>query len=135
MIFDTDTPSGIENAGLCFRKLCSEGKKIEIKEYKPNRTNLQNRYYWTIINFISIETGNAKDSLHEFFKSKFLGQIDDRVFGVNISYDKTTTKLNTKEFTDYIEKISIFISDFGLSIPRPEDKDFEQFLNHYEKIQ
>ena len=36
--------------------------------------------------------------------------------------------------TDYIEKIAIFVSDFGLSIPRPEDKDFEQFLNHYEKM-
>src|SRR5574343_323449 len=112
----------------------SRDKIIEIKEYKPKRTNLQNRYYWAIINFISSETGNDRISLHEYFKSQFLMKIGDYVFNQKIDYNISTTELNTKEFTEYIEKISVFISDFGLSIPRPEDKDFEQFLNHYEKM-
>lgn len=134
MIFDSDTPLGIENAGIYFRKLCSEGKKIEIKEYKPKRTNLQNRYYWAVINFISSETGNDKDYLHEFFRAKYLHYKPFVIFDTYLLKTPSTTELNTKEMTDYIEKIAIFVSDFGLTIPRPEDKDFEQFLNHYEKM-
>lgn len=141
MIFDSMIPSGIENARLYLTKLCLDGKKVEIKEYKPKRTNLQNRYYWAIINFLAYETGNAKEVIHKRFAKEFLS--------INLEYFLTdafdswlksepyvlsTTELNTKEMTDYIEKIAIFVSDFGLSIPRPEDKDFEQFLNHYEKM-
>lgn len=131
MIFDTNILSQAIKAVEYVSSLA--GKLVEIKEYKPKRTNLQNSYYWAVLACISENTGEDVDALHIFFKSKFLTyQVKEyQVFGKIMISDTSTTKLNTKEFTDYIEKISVFIADFGIQIPRPEDKNFNDFLEHY----
>ena len=105
--------------------------EIEISSVKQKRSNLQNRYYWAVLNCISNETGNDKDALHEFFKHKFLDTLKYQLFGQFIYYKPTTTKLTKTQFTDYIEKIAVFVSDFGIPIPRPESEYFEEFLKHY----
>jgi hypothetical protein len=112
------------------------GKTIELKEYKPKRTNLQNRYYWSILKAIEDETGNDKDILHEFFKQKYLNFQIIELFDEKLFHTPSTTILDTKQFTDYIEKVRIFaLTEVKMQrIPRPEDQDFEQFLNHYEKM-
>lgn len=104
---------------------------IEISSVKQKRSNLQNRYYWAVLNCISNETGNDKDALHEFFKHKFLDTLKYQLFGQFIYYKPSTTKLDKKQFTDYIEKIAVFVADFGIEIPRPESEYFEEFLKHY----
>ncbi len=123
----------IQANDFLFKLAQEKACKVEIKEYKPKRTNLQNRYYWAILNFISSETGNETEYLHEYFKNKYLPGWYQLVFNEAIIIN-TTKSLNTKEFADYIEKISIFVSHFGVMIPRPEDKNFDQFLKHYENF-
>ena len=57
------------------------------------------------------------------------------IFDQNLTIWPLTTKLNKTEFNQYIEKISIFAStELSLTIPSPMDKDFDQFLKHYEKM-
>jgi len=103
-----------------------------------------NRYYWAIINCIAEYTGNFKDVIHKRFAGEFLS-IDFEYRETDAfdswlksePYTLSTTELNTKEMTDYIEKIRNFTIDFfegKLRIPLPDDKNFDQFLKHYENI-
>jgi len=133
MIYDLTKETDCYNLEL-FIHLSSVSKKtIEVKEYKPKRTNLQNRFYWAILNFIQSETGNDKDILHEFFKNQFLSKKRFEVFGIEFDADVSTTKLDKKEFTRYIELIRVFAAqELELNIPDMSDKDFDNFLKHYE---
>jgi len=133
MIYDLTKETDCYNLEL-FIHLSSVSKKtIEVKEYKAKRTNLQNRFYWAILNFIQCETGNDKDTLHEFFKNQFLSKKRFEVFGIEFDANVSTTKLDKKEFTRYIELIRVFAAqELELNIPDMSDKDFDNFLKHYE---
>jgi len=133
MIFDLSKVKECKDACDFIFILRITREVIEIKEYKPKRTNLQNRFYWAILNFIQHETGNDKDTLHAFFKHQFLDKKRFQLFGIEFDSDVSTTKLNKKEFTHYIEMIRIFAAqELELNIPDMSDKDFESFLKHYE---
>ena len=131
MIFDLSKSNDFYNLLNFIKDL--RGKLIEIKEYKPKRTNLQNRFYWAILNFIRHETGNDKDTLHAFFKHQFLDKKRVELFGIEFDSEVSTTKLNKKEFTHYIEMIRVFAAqELELNIPDMSDNEFESFLKHYE---
>jgi hypothetical protein len=104
-------------------------------KYFPKRTLSQNRYYWLILTFIekSCETGHSKDELHEAFLSKFAPKKPIEVEPNELMMlPKRTKEMDTKEFTDYIEEIIQFVLHFfGQVVPRPEDKDFENFKEYY----
>lgn len=118
-------------------KLADADKNLYLSEIKPVRSNDQNRYYWVIIAYLEEQTGSDKITLHEFFRQKFL--FYDIVYPLHrlrsevcaFSRYKSTTELNTKQFTDYIEKICVFMADFGIEIPQPKDPNFNDFLEHY----
>lgn len=97
------------------------------------RTISQNKYYWAILHFIEDETGQLSKALHKFFKDEFLKVEQDIIFGKLTILEPTTTELNTKQMTDYIENIALFVAEYGLKIPRPEDKDYVEFVTHYYK--
>ena len=86
-----------------------------------SRAHFQNNYYWKVIigTMLECETfgGYTKDELHDTLKEHF-----------NI---KSTSKLNSDEFTDYIDRVSRWCAiEWGISIPEPtelsgkEDEDF-----------
>jgi hypothetical protein len=143
MIYDLSKNENFYKANKELWKLCQENKKVEIKEYKPKRTNLQNSYYWAIISCIADNTGNDKMTIHKRFALEFLkydishDMIHSDAFDFwlkNIKYVASTTELNTKQMSDYIENIKKWIINFfdgALTIPEPTDKNFEQFLKHY----
>ena len=78
---------------------------VEIKRYKKDRTYDQNRLYWKYISIIADETGDNTDDLHSYFKRKFLSPRFVKVLGRDIKLPASTTKLNTKEMSEYIDKI------------------------------
>ena len=95
----------------------------EVRKDKRNRSTVQNAYYWFLLTMLEQETGNDKDELHEYFKKKYLKTffqidlIDTQDF---IYYAKSTTKLTTLEFEDYLEKIRVFASrELGIFLPLP----------------
>jgi hypothetical protein len=124
--------------GFLPNSLDSLEKNLYISEIKPVRTNSQNAYYWCIIAYLVEQTGNDKNKLHDFFKNEFL-QTDEKhavKFGISYRYSyhyRSTTELNTKQFTDYIERICVFVADFGIGIPQPKDPNFNDFLEHYKQ--
>ena len=61
-----------------------EGKAYDvvIKLHREKRTIDQNRLLFLWLGCIANETGNDKDTLHEYFKQKFLG-FEQRVMSFN----------------------------------------------------
>jgi hypothetical protein len=92
--------------------------KIEIivKRYRKKRSNKQNRYYWLCLNFIGNEIGEDPDELHDTFKAMFL---TDRTGKIPIV--RSTTKLNTMQFMEYMDKITRKMAETGITLPSPED--------------
>ena len=95
----------------------------------------QNSLYWMWLTCIEQETGNDKNDLHFHFRGEYLGVIKKVILGLE-KYDlKSTTKLNTSEFKQYLDKIQIFANtELGINLPNPEDKKFEDFKSYYSKF-
>jgi len=104
---------------------------VEIKQKRTIRSLPQNRLYWLWITCIEAETGNNRIDLHEYFKSMFL--IDEKICIFNTEINvKTTTHLDAKKFTEYLEKIQIFAStELSITLPDPEDLRWGEFESYY----
>jgi hypothetical protein len=84
---------------------------------KKFRSSDQNALYWMWLKCIEDETGQNKDITHEFCKGQFLDKCIFELRNIKIPVNKTTTTLDTKQFTDYLEKIKVFAaSELGIFI-------------------
>lgn len=111
-----------------------KGKRfdISIKVHREKRTLDQNRLLFLWIGCISHETGYFKDEVHEIFKKKFLGTEIFEMWGEKLERVRSTTNLDTKQFSQYLERIQQFASsEMGIILPNPKDKYFEQFYQQY----
>lgn len=87
--------------------------EVSLKPFKSNRSNSQNNYYWgEVIPKASLGFSEAwgqnltSELTHETLKSMFLGRdIENRETGEVVRITRSTSKLNSKEMTDYIEQI------------------------------
>jgi hypothetical protein len=102
-----------------------EGKDciISLSEYKSIRSNNQNRYYWgVVIKILSEHTGYFADELHEALRERFLNYKSLTLGGEDIPIKRSTTKLKTSEFEDYLSKIKVWAArDMGVTIPDPNE--------------
>ena len=98
---------------------------IEIKDDKESRSVKQNRLYWEWVSVIGGELGYTKDETHAILRDKFLGYTETTTKLSVIKELRSTTKLKVKEFKDYLEQIDIFVSEYGIMLPRPEDLYYE----------
>jgi hypothetical protein len=99
---------------------------VDIKPYKKNRSLAQNKLYWKWITCIGDSIGYESDELHAIMADKFLHDEIVEYGGKQIKKDKSTSRLNTKEFTEYLEKIDRFAaSELGIVLPSPEDLYYE----------
>ena len=99
-------------------KMLKDGE-YEIVPYRKNRTNDQNRYlWWWVYGTISKEVWEEDlEYIHYVMGSRFLMQHDKKE-----PYIQSTAKLNTAEFSDYVEKIRKFMLEkFNIYIPTPDE--------------
>lgn len=96
---------------------CSWSYEMTTKE-KVNRTNLQNKYYWASVVGIPAEHfGYLPEEMHDAFKFLFL-RIHEKGKPETV---RSTTTLNTKEFSDYVEKCAQWCAEQGIYIPEPTE--------------
>lgn len=102
--------------------------EVIVKEFKSTRSLCQNRLYWKWLHEISKQYHESGRELysdevwHEYMKKTFLSTDISEVRGKFIEMRKTTTKLNTKEFTQYLEDIEHYCgSELHVNLPHPED--------------
>ena len=119
---------------------------VEIKPEAKDRSKAQNRLYWKWLHEIHRKTGNDEDQLHFEFKKKFLIGIlkrDDkdyadmclaisalkqseseqyRAIADGVIRETSTTRMDTKQFTEYLNLIEAFaLKTFGLVLPVPDN--------------
>lgn len=95
-----------------------EGKYVEVvvRKERSERSNNQNNYYWgVVLQLLSDHTGYTTDEMHEICKHQFL------IVHGKFDYVKSTTKLNTVEFEEYLDKIKNWAAVLGVNIPNPNE--------------
>lgn len=104
----------------------------EIKRKYDRRTIDQNSLYWLWLTCIEKETGQPKEDLHEFFKMQFLGVKEVSVFNLTFFVPKSTTKLDTKIMSEYLDNIQVFAgTELDITLPDPSDLNWDSFYNTY----
>jgi len=81
---------------------------VIIDDEAPQRSGQQNRFYWLYLTIIEEETGNAKESIHEIAKRKFLKPQHITAFDESMKIPASTTKLTKADFGEYIRKIEVW---------------------------
>jgi hypothetical protein len=111
-----------------------EGAKYtaEFKKFKKKRTLPQNRLYRLWLKMISEGTGDDQDSLHRSYKEMFLPLDEIKTKLGTFSIRRSTTKLDTREFTEYLEKIRHHALSFlNIKLPNPGDQYWDEFIEQY----
>lgn len=101
------------------------GKTVEvtIEERKKRRSNNQNSYYYGVVlkmiaDYCGYRTNEEITGIHEELKRMFLPKIG------KLNIVKSTSSLNTAEFTDYIENIRLWAAqELGVYIPDPNEAE------------
>lgn len=101
--------------------------EVTIKPYRKNRSNAQNRLMWMWYGTLSDDLGYSTDELHELCKARFLGVEERQILGESVFMARSTTKITTIEFTDYLNKIEALAIELGITLPRPADIYEEAF--------
>ena len=106
--------------------------EAEVKKKRKDRTIDQNSLYWLWITCISMETGQDKEDIHEFFKKKYLGMKECQAFNLTFFIPCSTTKLDTVQMKNYLDEIQIFSNvELGIVLPDPKDLQWKSFYDHY----
>lgn len=88
----------------------------EVITFRRDRSSEQNRYLWAVYGYIADYSGYEPEYIHEVMKHKFLLDSSKK-----IPVPRSTSSLNTKEFTDYIDSIRNFMAPFGCYIPSADE--------------
>ena len=99
------------------------GKTVEITidERKKRRSNQSNAYYWGVVIKMIADTCGYRTSeeyagIHSELKQKFLPKAG------RLQIAKSTSSLNTVEFSEYIEKVRQWAAEeLGIYIPDPNE--------------
>ena len=105
---------------------------VTINRIKSHRTIPQNKLYRLWLKLIAEETGHTEDELHAYFKANLLEKQYKVVFNEQVEIEASTTRLSTKEFTTFLDKIYLFASEtLGMIVPKPDDIGFNEFYTNY----
>jgi len=107
------------------KRLLQETNKpitVIVSKRKQKRSLNQNNYYWgVVLKTIGDELGYFVEDMHKTFATMFLKQII-KIGNEEIETYKSTTKLTTDEFEDYLQKIRMFASsELDIIIPLPNE--------------
>ena len=121
-----------KKAAISYVEKLPDGKRYDVSVtlHRNRRSIPQNSLYWLWLGCISCETGNETEDLHNYFKDRFLSRKVE-IFGDEYNTGTSTKKLNTAEFTAFLDKVQQFAAGEGIILPNPEDLYFEQFYQQY----
>lgn len=103
----------------------------EFKVFRKVRSLAHNRLFWMWLRCVRNETGNDIDTLHDYFCEKYLPWNETECFGESLRKRTGTSDLDSKEFSDFLEKIRIEMMEMNIYLPMPEDKGWNEFYAKY----
>jgi hypothetical protein len=90
---------------------------VTIQEKKNKRSIDQNALHWKRLDIIRLHIANSTgqifsaEDLHEFFKCKFMTVHLVEIGGESVKVKRTTTSMNTKEFSEFMDSIDRYCID------------------------
>ena len=103
----------------------------ELKVYRKMRSVSSNNLYWMWLTCIKDDTGNDVNTLHQYFKRKYLPWKSVSVFDDEVIQITSTTSLDSKEMTEYMDKIKQEMLGQSIFLPEPGDQGYEPFYLRY----
>ena len=89
---------------------------VKITPYKSTRSLDQNDYYWRLVKELADYFGlKSKDEMHEVLSYKLLSE-EKQIKNLKVMTINSTTKLNVKEFNEYLEKVKDFARGYGFKL-------------------
>ncbi len=89
---------------------------VKITPYKSTRSLDQNDYYWRLVTELADYFGlKSKDEMHEVLSYKLLSE-EKQIKNLKVMTINSTTKLNVKEFNEYLEKVKDFARGYGFKL-------------------
>ena len=89
---------------------------VVVDKYRKQRSAGQNRYYWgVVIPAMAEYCGYGREEMHEALKWQLLRTHAE----AGLPSVRSTSNLNTAEFTDYIEQCRRLAAEWGVYIPDP----------------
>lgn len=138
----------------CLKKMASKNEdnllEVCVRPFRYRRSDAQNRYYWGVcvvhvMQFLQKTQGHrfSRDEVHQlnlqytvgaaYEKMEITDPFTGEVIEVLKEKGKSTSKMNTLEFTNFIEELRAFWLNAGCDIPEPEeDKSNSNFVEDLE---
>lgn len=96
---------------------------IKVSPYKSTRSLDQNEYYWRLVTELADYFGlKSKNEMHEVLLYKLLSE-KKQIKNLKVMTIGSTTKLNVKQFNEYLEKVKEFARGYGFKLGEEEIKD------------
>lgn len=93
---------------------------VKITPYKSTRSLDQNEYYWRLVTELANYFGlKSKTEMHEVLLYKLLSK-EKQIKNLKVMTVGSTTKLNVKEFNEYLEKVKDFARGYGFKLNEEE---------------
>lgn len=100
---------------------------VEIKEFKYIRSKSQNNLLWMWYAVIANDIGETPEHLHEAMKARILGFEQKTILGKELTIPKSTTKLNSKEMTHFLEAVEALAKSLNINLPVPDDYRYAMY--------
>ena len=114
-----------------FSTLRNGSYNLTLKRVNEKRTINQNDLMWMWFRCIENDTGTDKNDIYMYYCKKFLCKVIRVGEKVEKVYE-TSSMLNTAQMSEFMTKIQAdATSEFGITLPIPEDKYFEAFYQQY----
>ena len=89
---------------------------VVVKPYKSTRSLDQNEYYWRLVTELADYFGlKSKNEMHEVLLYKLLAE-EKQIKNLKVMTIGSTTKLNVKQFNEYLEKVKEFARGYGFKL-------------------
>ena len=129
MLLNLHSPIDRNKATAYLTKLIDQGAKVELRKIQKPRSMSQNKYMHVVITLFGIHHGYSIDEAKTFLKRRydkshtgtFAYYKDDEV------YYRSTSGMDTKEVTDWIEWIRHLSGSNGHYIPTSEEYLIHKF--------
>ena len=105
--------------------------RVTITREKEPRSIDQNSLMWLWFTCIEQETGTPKQDVHDYYCVRFLRR-SILWNSMNRTVIEGTSKLSKERMTWFLEQVQADANtEFGIRLPLPEDKYFEEFYQTY----
>jgi len=112
--------------------LLDDTKFYKLSEIKESRSLRQNSYLHLIFDAIAKDMWDEPVYVKELLKWKFLQKKMQGKSTKIITYIKSTSNLNKKEFAEFIKSIQFWAWEWlKITIPNPDDIKLVQFAKEY----